>query len=480
MMNDFLSLAPEIYVFILGMFILIVDLILPGIIKRKILDFALIGFLFSLIMVILTFDTTKWLFGNSFIIDSFSVYFKIIIIACAIFVVLMSKDFKNLSDSKIGEYTALLVFATLGMMFMVSSNDLLMIYLSIEFVSLSSYILVGFLRKDSKSVEGAVKYFLLGAFSSAVFIYGASLVVGLTGSSNLFSIQTFIKVNGVNPLFVVSMLLMLVGLGFKVAMVPFHMWAPDAYEGAPTPVTAFLSVASKVAGVAVLVRTFLVILPETANVSFILAVISAVTMTVGNLAAISQNNVKRLLAYSGIAHIGYIMIGFVAYGMWGIQAVSIYALAYLFMNIGAFAMVIAIYNKIGSDDIRDYAGLSVKNPFLSLIFVVFLLSLAGVPPTAGFIGKFYVFAAAIESGYTWLAIIGILNSVIALYYYFRIAYQIYFAEPKIQETVVPSISLKITIAVTCIMVFTMCLIPESFIVFAKESIKYFSGVFHGF
>ena len=477
MIKDFLFLSPEIFVFCVGIFVLIADLVVPINIKRKLLDVGLFGLLLGLLVVIMYFGTTKWLFGNSIVMDPFSTYFKIIIIVCSIFVLLLSKDFKILPDSKIGEYSILVVFATLGMMFMVSSNELLMIYLSIEFVSITFYILVGFLRSDLKSREGSLKYFLLGAFSSAIFIYGASLLIGITHSSNLFAIANWVKDNGVSLLFLVSLLLMLVGFGFKIAMVPFHMWAPDAYEGAPTPITAFLSVASKAAGLAILIRTFMVILGGYEKINLILAVLSAVTMTVGNLIAISQNNVKRLLAYSGIAHIGYILIGFVTFSLLGIQSVLIYTLAYLFMNIGAFSIVIAIYNKIGSDDIRDYRGLSLKNPILSLVFVLFLLSLAGIPPTAGFLGKFFVFASAIEGGFIWLAIIGILNSVIALYYYFRIVYQIYFVKPKDEIDIKMSLSLIIPVGISAIMVLVICIFPEFFINLAKESARYFSGVF---
>lgn len=471
MIRDFLFLTPEIYLFVLGMVVLISDLILPDAHKRKLLDFSIIGLVFSLLFVMIYFATNRLLFNNSLVIDTFSIFFKIIILVCSIFVFLISKDFKDIKNSSIGEYSVLLIFATLGMMFMVASNELVMIYLSIEFVSITCYVLVGFLRKDLKSTEAALKYFLLGAFSSGVFIYGASLLIGLTGSSNLFTIQKRVLFNGVNPFLMVSLILMLVGFGFKIALVPFHMWAPDAYEGAPTPVTAFLSVASKAAGLGILVRTFIVIFADKVEVNFMIALLSAVTMTVGNLIALTQNNVKRLLAYSGIAHVGYILIGFVSAGVFGIQSVVIYTLAYLFMNIGAFAMVISIYNKIGSDDIRDYAGLSIKNPVISLIFVLFLLSLAGVPPTAGFIGKFFVFASAIDSGYAWLAIVGILNSVVALYYYFRIVYQMYFMKPVAEHELAITYSLWITIGITSVMVLFICLYPEFFIRFAKESAK---------
>ncbi len=464
-----IAITPELFVMGLAFVVIIADLLLPLSKKRRILDLAAFGLVVALILSVPNiFQPAKYVFNNMLVVDPFSGFFKLIILGSAIFMLLMSRDYKPLPDNKIGEYSALVVLVTLGMMLMAGASDLLMLFLTIEFASIIFFILVGFLRQDVKSGEGAVKYFLLGAFSSAVFVYGASFLVGVTGASNFASIQQYISAHGVTPLFIVGLLLMLVGFGFKIALVPFHMWAPDAYEGAPTPVTAFLSVASKAAGVAVLVRTFISLLPENANVNLILGVMAAITMTVGNLVAITQNNVKRLLAYSGIAHVGYIMVGFIAYGVFGIEAVLIYTLAYLFTNMGAFAFAIAIYNKTGSDDIRDYAGMSLVNPLLSFVFFIFLISLAGVPPTAGFLGKLLVLAAAIDSGYIWLAIIGVLNSVVALYFYARIAYYMYFVEPKMKEPIKPSGALKLIMFVSLFMVLFICLFPQKIIEIAGQ------------
>jgi len=481
-LQGLLALTPEVFVLCLAFLVIIADLLLPLKAKRRLLDLAAFGFVIALLLSLGNLrQQGAYYFSNSIIVDHFAGFFKIIIILSGIFMLLMSRDYKPLEDKKIGEYTALVVLVTLGMMLMAGAADLLMLFLSIEFVSLTFFVLVGFLRKDMKSGEGAVKYFLLGAFSSAVFVYGASFLVGITGASTFPGIQKYLIANGVSPLFVIGLIIMLVGFGFKIALVPFHMWAPDAYEGAPTPVTAFLSVASKSAGVAVLVRTLLALLPENANVNLILAVLAAITMTVGNLVAITQNNVKRLLAYSGIAHVGYIMMGFVAYGLLGVEAVLIYTLAYLFTNMGAFAFAVAIYNKTGSDDIRDCAGLSAVNPGLAFIFFVFLLSLAGVPPTSGFLGKLLVLGAALEAGYIWLAVIGVLNSVVALYFYARIAYFMYFAkEKKITEPLKLTLSLKIIIYSSLFMTLYICLLPEKFLELATETVKLLVGSFNVF
>jgi NADH-quinone oxidoreductase subunit N len=380
----------------------------------------------------------------------------------------MTKSFKPIDDERMGEYCSLLIFSSLGMMLMVSSNDLLMVFLSMEFVSLCCFVLAGFIRKDRKSLEGALKYFLIGAVSSGIFVYGVSLIAGITGSVNFFSIAKWVKVNGMTPLFAGSALMMLAGFGFKIAMVPFHMWAPDVYEGAPTTITAYLSVASKAAGIAVILRTFTA--GMNIELNMVIAVISAATMTIGNLLAISQNNVKRMLAYSGIAHVGYMLMGFASGGDLGIESVVIYNLAYLFMNLGAFACVIAIFNIIGSDDINNYAGLSAKNPFLSLVFFLFLLSLAGIPPTAGFIAKFYVFSAAIDNGFIWLAVIGALNGVIALYYYMRITYNMYFKTGNTEAIKIPA-ELKFIIGFSAIMVLLFCIIPGTFISFTNQAVN---------
>ena len=477
---DYISLLPETLICIVAIIILLADLLVKQD-KKEILGLlALLGLLPVFFVICNISNCLVVNLGvGGFVFDPFSVFFKLIILLATGLVILVSVDYVGLTPSRKGAYYSLVLFACLGMMLLVSSTDLLMIYLSIEFLGLVSYVLVGFLRKDIKSIEGSVKYFLLGIFSGALMLYGMSLVYGLTGSLDLSLIREWANAGGSGQLlFTVAIFFIIAGFGFKIALVPFHMWVPDAYEGAPTPITAYLSVASKSAGLAVFLRAFLTGFPAPV---ILLAVLSALTMTVANLIAISQKNIKRLLAYSSISHVGYIMIGFVSRDSLGIDGVLIYVLAYLFMNLGAFTVVIAISNKTGSDNIDDYAGLSKSSPYLSALLVIFLLSLAGIPPMAGFIGKFYVFSAAIKTGFVWLAIVGILNSVVALYYYFRIVRRMYFlpsASPWSQELgshvesereIPVPLTLKIALISMCVMVLIIGIFPQYFIEFVHYS-----------
>lgn len=467
-MTDYINLLPEVLICIYAIAILMGDLIIPR--RKEVLGlFAIIGLISAFFVLCNLSDNV--IFGVStwagFVFDPFSIFFKLIILSATAFVILISIDFQGISPNRKGAYYSLILFSSLAMMLLVSSTDLLMIYLSIEFLGLTSYVLVGFTRKDIKSSEGSVKYFLVGVFSGAIMIYGMSLIYGLTGSLDLLIIKEWVKTGGSGHLLLgVATFFILVGFGFKIALVPFHMWAPDAYEGAPTPITAYLSVGSKLAGLAIFLRAFLTSIPISSN---LLAVLSGLTMTVGNLIAIPQTNIKRLLAYSSIAHVGYIMIGFVAKDVIGVEGVLIYILAYLFMNLGAFTVVIAISNKIGSDNIDDYAGLSKISPFLSSLLVIFLLSLAGIPPMAGFIGKFYVFSAAIKTGYVWLAVVGIINSVISLYYYFRVVHKMYFVSPSTEENISIPLSLKIALVSLSLMVVIIGVFPQYFIEFIQYS-----------
>ncbi len=477
-LKDFIYLIPESFVLCLGILILILDLFTPVNIRRKhVLNISVLGLLLSL--PLLVYAPPKGLIlGDMVSIDTYAIFFKCIIVLSAVFALTMAKFYAPIKDEVIGEFSALVVFAVLGMMFMVSSSDLLMIFLSVEFVSIAFFILTGYIKNDPKSAEGALKYFLIGAFSAGIFVYGMSLVIISTGTSNLKAMSGILHAPaGYSPLFLTGFLLMLVGFGYKIAMVPFHTWAPDAYEGAPTPVTALLSAASKAAGFAVLLRVALAAVTGRADLVLALAVLSALTMTAGNLMALQQNNVKRLLAYSGIAHSGYILMGVVAACSGtepelGITSVLLYAFVYMLMNIGVFAVIIAFFNKTGNDDMQSYSGISKSNPYLSLVLVVFLVSLAGIPPTAGFIGKFYVFSAIIKAGpkFLWLAIVGIMNSVVALYYYFRIAYFVYFGAQKDDGKVEITAGLAVIAGVTAGLALLVCIYPGPFISAAKVSV----------
>jgi NADH-quinone oxidoreductase subunit N len=382
-------------------------------------------------------NDTGGLFSGMVVLDRLAVFFKLLLLAASL-LLLLTFTFRNsreLHGLGQGEFYALLLAVTLSNLLMASSNDLAMLYLSLEMVSVTSYVMVAYMKGDRMSNEASLKYILFGAASTGAMLYGLSLLYGLTGSTSLPAIRDFLA-SGLTDanrftVYVVA-LFVFAGFGFKTAAVPFHFWCPDVYQGAPTPVTAFLSVAPKAAGFAIMLRFFFHGLAsegggrwdliETIDWPQILMVISVFTMTVGNIAALTQTNLKRLLAYSSIAHAGFIMMGVVALSENGARAMLIYLLAYLFMNLGAFLVVTLIHNHEGSFDLRDYAGMFRRAPGLTVAMAVFLLSLTGIPPLVGFMGKFYVFSSIVEKGqdYWWFAVAGAVNAAIAAYYYFRV------------------------------------------------------------
>ncbi|MFQ6112495.1 MAG: NADH-quinone oxidoreductase subunit N [bacterium] len=415
--------------------------------------FALGGLIIAFIAVLLQYKLgSRSIFNDMLAVDPFALYFKILFLASTFLVVFLSIGSIELSGRPVGEYFTLLLTITLGMFLMASATSLVTIFISIELVSVTSFILATYLKTRRRSSEAGLKYAIYGAFSSGLMLYGISLIYGLTGTLNIYEISEIL--NTTNPerltLFI-SVLLILAGFGYKIAAVPFHFWAPDVYEGAPTPITAFLSVAPKAAGFAMLIRFFNVALVSTgsngnagawlpiAGLDWpqLLAVISAATMTLGNLIAIVQNNIKRLLAYSSIAHAGYALMGTVLLSEQGIYATIFYLVVYYLMNLGAFLVVIVNQELLGSENINDYKGLAWKAPIPAVAMGVFLFSLTGLPPTAGFVGKFYLFAAVIRGGteYYWLAVVGIMNSVISLYYYARILRSMFLERVRAEESV---------------------------------------------
>ncbi len=374
-------------------------------------------------------------FAGAISIDSFAAYFELAILIAAMFTVLMSLDYAGEHHIPGAEYYSLLLFSVLGMMLMATAGDLIIIFLGLETMSLSVYVLAGIARRDPKSNEAAIKYFLLGAFSTGFLLYGIALVYGATGTIKLGPIHTVLASGamGSNRMLLLGIGMLLIGFAFKVAAVPFHMWTPDVYEGAPTPITAFMAVGVKLAAFAGFLRVFLVDLtPMTGEWSSVLWVVAALTMTGGNLMAIAQTNIKRMLAYSSIAHAGYLLVGMTA-GAGAGGAILYYLVAYAFTNLGAFAVVIAL-ERLGvpSNKISDYRGLGTRHPLLAGAMAVFLLSLTGVPPMAGFVGKFYLFYAALHQGYVGLVIIAVLNSVISTYYYFSVLVAMYMQEGGVE------------------------------------------------
>ncbi|MFQ6615673.1 MAG: NADH-quinone oxidoreductase subunit N [Fidelibacterota bacterium] len=377
------------------------------------------------------------LFLMSLVLDPFARIFKFVFILATVVTVLMSLHTDELKGTRTGEYFVLLAAMVLGMSLMATSVDLIMVYLSIEVVSIVSFILAGYLKTQIRSSEASLKYVIYGAFSSGIMLYGLSLLFGLTGTTKLFEIgQAIQELHGqANLTLTIATVFIMAGFGYKVSVVPFHFWTPDVYEGSPTPVTAYLSVAPKAAGFALLIRFFNSLFggEQALNAAVwetmegipwqhILAVISAVTMTLGNLVAIQQSNIKRMLAYSSIAHAGYILMGIPVLSQDGIHAMIFYIIVYLFMQLGAFFVAILVSNRFGTEVIDEYSGLGFKAPFLGILMAIFMFSLTGIPPTAGFIGKFYLFSALIQAGpqFYWLAVLGVLNSVVSLYYYVRV------------------------------------------------------------
>ena len=408
--------------------------------------------------------------------DSFAVFMKWIALGCAGLVVLSAGKFMQERTPYQGEFYFLLLLATLGITVVASATNLLLIFLAIELVSFSSYILTGYIRTASS--EGAIKYFLYGAVASAVMLYGMSLIYGVTGSVQLNEIAAVLAQDGDSMTGIIypAAILIIAGFGFKMGVVPFHQWAPDAYQGAPTPVTAFLSVGPKAAGFAAVIRVFLVAFPAFQSDQVpLLAAISAITMTLGNLTAIWQTNIKRLLAYSSIAQAGYILLGMTAATDLGLTALLLYLVVYLFSNLGAFAVVIIFSNNGGGDEVGDYAGLSVRSPALALAMLFFLLSLAGIPPTAGFIGKFYLFTAIMRDGLLWLMLVGVLNGVVSLYYYLEIVRQMFVVPPENEQPVSASRSLTSVLYISLAGIFLLGLYPAPLIGVIKNALHGFAA-----
>ena len=433
--TDWLLLSPELFLTAAGLLLLAISVFL-GKAKEELFGFLSILFL-GVTAALLAFVATNEdrargpILAGMFVVDNFALFFKFLILLSLVLTVLASVRFVGDAPYPGGEYYALLIFAGVGMFFMVSGSNLISIYVALELMALSSYVLAGYFKGELKSTEAAVKYFILGAFSSAVLLYGLSLVYGIGGKMGLADLARLYSTTPRTNALILGILLLLSGLLFKIAAVPFHVWTPDVYEGSPTPVTAFFSVGPKVAAYAILARIFYVAFPKfQADWGLIVAIVAAATMIWGNLAALMQTNVKRMFAYSSIAHAGYALLGVLGFqtrfGMWG---VLVYLLAYMLMNFGAFAVIIFLETKgYAAETVSDFNGLAKRNMPAAVVMLVFLLSLAGIPPTAGFIGKYYLFTAAMDAGYAWLAVLAVLASAVSLFYYFRIAAAMFFTD----------------------------------------------------
>ncbi len=427
--------SPEILLVVFAAAVIILDLLVKNRESEKVAYLSLVGLGCALVAIIVTHSSlgtneSKYLFWGMIRLDGFAVFFKVLLLLATAATILFSLRSEELDARLKGEYYALLLAVTFGMFLMASSTNLLMIFISLETVSLTSYILAGFLTHSPRSSEAAFKYITYGAVASGTMLFGLSLIYGMTGTGDLAAIGQQLPIvlaeGQVTTLgILIAITFILAGIGYKIASVPFHMWSPDVYEGAPIPITAFLSVASKAAGFALFLRFFHSgfgnsEIMQSIDWGLLLAIVSALTMTVGNLAALPQRNVKRLLAYSSIAHGGYLLMGAVLLTPEGLGAILFYLIVYLFMNLGAFYVVVLVANEAGSEMIEGYRGLSSRAPIVAWSMAFFLFSLTGIPPFAGFFGKWLLFNAVIGKGMYWLAFVGLLNSVVSLYYYARI------------------------------------------------------------
>jgi NADH-quinone oxidoreductase subunit N len=455
-----MSYIVELLTAALCLILLVAGLSLPKY-KEKLGLFTGICLLMILVISLFNGGQPQTLLNGAYINDSFSTFFKQLFLIAAVLTVLISKDHLV---SKQGEFYALIVSALLGMMVMVSSGELITIYVGLELMTISFCILIAY-RGDEKSKEASLKYIILGAMSSAIFLYGLSLIYGITQTTVIKEIAEVLASGQVAPLEILGMIFLIAGFAFKIAIVPFHMWAPDIYEGAPTSITVFLAVASKTAGLAVLLRLFMTGIPSiSAYWIELIVVLAVITLVLGNLVAIPQTNIKRLLAYSSISQAGYFLLGIIANSSLGIASVLLYSLFYLFANMGAFGVVIAVSKATGSDEIKDYAYLAKRSPFLAAVMLISLLSLAGIPPLAGFIGKFYLFLSIIEKGQLWLAFLSIGMSVVSVYYYLKVVKVMYFGEsPTKLEAIPVSIGTKLALTISMIVLIVLGIYPNQVI-----------------
>ncbi len=426
-------LTTEIGLILFSMAMMVLDLFIPANEKRgkTLANSALIG-----IAALTALQGFRWgIFGTtlngSFIQDGLASFFKIIFCLSAFFTVFMAREYQGRLKRGHGEFILLILFSLIGMLFLASANDFLLFFIALEILSVSLYIMTSYLKDENRSIEAGMKYIVLGALSTAIFLYGLSFIYGTTGSTSYIEIQKSLAgMSEVPAMFIFGVILVVSSLAFKIAAVPFHLWVPDIYEGAPAPVTSFLATGSKAAGFIALIRLSMTVFePVSSQLTVIFSVLAALTIIYGNLGAIPQTNIKRLLGYSSIGHAGYLLIGLVAFASSGKEAILFYLLSYLFSTAGAFLVIVVVAQTAKTDDIREFAGLGQRSPVLAAGMLISLLSLAGVPPLSGFFAKFYILWAGVKSGYLWLVIIGILNVVTSLYYYLKIVKTMYLEKP---------------------------------------------------
>jgi NADH-quinone oxidoreductase subunit N len=477
-------LAPELSLLGFALAVILLDLFIKQ--KKVLAAVSIAGVIISA-----GFAVAMWgapsvaIFYRMLAVDNFALFFKLLFLAAAGLIILASQDYVSKFERFQGEYYALVLVSAVGMMLLAAAADLITIYVALELSSISLYVLASFL-KDQKSTEAGLKYLLLGAVASAVLLYGMALVFGFTGVTCLMCVADFVQgMPGAgllnNPALLLGIILLVAGFGFKIACFPFQMWVPDVYEGAPTPITAYLSVASKAAGFAVILRVFFVGLgsPDwlSLNWGMLFAILSAITMTVGNIVAIVQTNIKRMLGYSSIAQAGYLMVGLATVGMaagsdaLGQSGLLFFLMSYAVTNLGAFIAVIAISNKIDSDVIDDYTGMGKRAPLMALALSLCLISLIGLPPTAGLIAKIYIFSGAVQHGLLWLVIVAVINSCVSAFYYLRVVKVMWLGVPASEEKVPSSWALRTALLLCCLFVLLLGVIPGGFVGIAEAAAR---------
>jgi NADH-quinone oxidoreductase subunit N len=470
------SILPELVVIATAIAVLLADLFLPERRGGVLCGIGIVGVGAAIVAEVWLGPQRIEGFSGMIVHDGLGLFATLTILGVALLTLMMATGYAEWEGTQKGEFYALLLLSVAGMLFMAKGTDLMTVFLGLETMSIPIYCLVGFHRNRMTSVEGALKYFLLGAFASGFFLYGIALMYFVTGTTKIGVLATMAGDLRLlhNPVFLAGVGLLLVGFGFKVSLAPFHMWTPDAYEGAPTLVTAFMGAAVKAAAFAALIRVALLAFPSVAAATTdILWVLAVLTMTVGNFSALLQDNVKRMLAYSSIAHAGYVLVGLVAGGVAGGQAALFYLLVYAFMNLGAFGVIMLVAQREDEGyEIRHFAGIGFRYPALGALLSLFLISLGGIPPTAGFVGKFYLFSAAVKNGYVWLAVLGVLNSAVSVYYYLRLVVYMYMvpAQGEIPAPRPPRWAYSLALCASAAAIVVLGIAPRALLDFAEKSI----------
>jgi len=474
-MSSVVAMLPEMIVAGFGCAVLMFDLVLPRERKDPLAWFALAGVALAAYATWRLKDTTLSVFADTFVVDPYSSFFKLFFYVVVILTILLARSYLKQDRIHLGEFYHFVLLVLVGMMVMASATDLITVYMGIELVGVTLYVMAAMKRYESRSTEAGLKYFILGSFSSAVLLYGMSIIYGVTATTNLSEIGAYLAGGAPNAAATLGLVLMVVGLAFKVTAVPFHMWAPDVYEGSPTPVTAFMSVGPKAAAFAVILRVLLEAFGGLkSDWEVLLTILAVLTMVVGAVLALVQTSLKRMLAYSSIGHAGYALIGVVVGDALGTFSVMYYMAIYAVMNMGAFGVMIMLRNAgLVGEEIDDFKGLAKTHPWAALFMLIFMFSLAGIPPTAGFIAKLYVFMAAVKAGYVWLAVVGALLTAVSAYYYIRVIVVMYMQEPDTTQVLTVNRGLKAALVFSLIVVLALGIYPEPLANYAQSAILSF-------